>query len=191
MWKITVACLLGIFMFVARDAFAVEVGTAEQCAALNGTWKIHLRSSWQHSCWIDTSSQQCADEGGFSYPRGCQLPMSEQHISDQCALAGGFWGKHGAKMDWCFIEKDKAACLGEGGSWERMGFLQKSGCIRTSRDAGKSCTSSSQCEFRCLAASFPNSANDPVVGVCATTDSNFGCRAFIENGRFVQGPCVD
>ena len=54
-------------------------------------------------------------------------------------------------------------------------------CAAPTRDAGKACTSSPQCETLCLAET----------GTCAPYLPYFGCHETLENGKGGQTVCVD
>ena len=73
-----------------------------------------------------------------------------------------------------------------------MGKSHISGCVRTSRDGGKPCKKSSECEFGCLAVwpKYPISETDNASGQCAETNNKFGCKDYFEEGRII-GACID
>ena len=56
------------------------------------------------------------------------------------------------------------ACEEDGGRWARAGESIAMTCIRTTRDAGKSCDSKTDCEGECLARSRTCSPIKPLFG---------------------------
>jgi hypothetical protein len=89
-----------------------------------------------------------------------------------------------------------ATCVRHGG---RVGIAGLSGnqiCVHPLRDAGRACTSSSQCVGDCLLdesslGGRPPDANQSVQGRCEPTDYGFGCRTTVENGSIATSICVD
>ena len=75
-------------------------------------------------------------------------------------------------------------CLAQGGAWGPQGMLQREICDLPAADAGKPCTSSSQCQGLCLA----NDASS--TGTCSPRTLNFGCFDVIEDGS-KMGLCID
>jgi hypothetical protein len=185
------ACTM-VAVIASAPCSARSVGTEEDCAKIGGTWKPDP-GGWVHSCWVDWQGEKCRAEGGnwFPYQTRCRLGLTVADVKVQCEAQGGAWGRHGGNVEHCFFEEQRATCLANGGEWVRMGILQAGGCLLPSRDGGRPCTSSSQCQFKCLATSRPSSPGAEVTGECAKDNNRFGCRAFVEDGRFVQGPCVD
>ncbi|MGB3699696.1 MAG: hypothetical protein WA997_00365 [Anaerolineales bacterium] len=102
-----------------------------------------------------------------------------------------------------------AACLAEGGRWEVLGFSGP-GCNFPTTDGGKACRDSVDCESGCLAdpdqvmktdetgrlipdgdrISELNSQDIEQVGLCSPWKENFGCRVWLEKGRYVE-ICID
>ena len=83
-----------------------------------------------------------------------------------------------------------AACTSAGGTWRREGMIGQEMCIFTYADAGKRCTSGSECLGDCRAegAAAPSGA---VEGRCQATSSPFGCYSNVEQGQVSGGMCVD
>lgn len=80
-------------------------------------------------------------------------------------------------------------CLNNGGSIRQAGILGYPTCITPYQDADKLCSSSSQCEGRCLAEDIGSLEG----GKCEYDDSPFGCYVIIENatkGEYIS-ICVD
>lgn len=105
--------------------------------------------------------------------------------------------------------EELAACHADGGRWEVLGFSGP-GCNLPTGDGGKPCTNSDQCESDCLGDPdevmigvgkgryIPdhdrmdelNSQEGDRVGMCSPWVGNFGCWAFVQNGKYVA-ICVD
>lgn len=185
------------FLLVALLAplptFVAAAGTQAQCLALGGSWERDSNTAWISLCWADGPEEKCLSGRGSWFPdqNRCRLPLTDSDLKTQCEAGGGSWGRHGGNFEHCFFEEEKTKCLADGGQWKRMGIMQSGGCLLPSRDGGKSCTNSSQCQFKCLAIARPPTSDTQVVGECARNNDPFGCKAFVEGGLFVQGPCVD
>lgn len=88
--------------------------------------------------------------------------------------------------------KDQASCEQNKGKWQRMGRLGHYGCIAPAPDAGKACTDSAQCTYRCLAASGSKpQIGQAATGQCQTDNNPFGCRTEILDGKAQPTLCVD
>lgn len=74
------------------------------------------------------------------------------------------------------------ACVDQGGKPAIGGLGGRAVCIFDTKDAGQSCTASSECEGMCLATDTG--------GVCAPEIPYFGCYAVMENGQ-TPTLCVD
>lgn len=83
----------------------------------------------------------------------------------------------------------RAACKAKGGTISTAGLAARPHCVLPTRDAGKPCTSSSQCEVACIATK-PAIAGTPI-GRCQETTEPFGCRALVEDGKVQPVICVD
>ena len=100
-------------------------------------------------------------------------------------------------------------CLEAGGRWEVLGFSGP-GCNLPTSDGGKACQDNEECESGCLGDPnlvmrkdgygqlIPdhermdelNTENVENVGLCSLWKGNFGCRVWLEKGRYVA-ICVD
>jgi len=78
------------------------------------------------------------------------------------------------------IEREKAACADRGGRWGQGGGGGRFVCYTDTRDAGRSCTSSNDCEGLCLARSAS----------CAPVTPLFGCNDVLTGGGQAT-ICVD
>ena len=108
-----------------------------------------------------------------------------------CLVAGGVQARGKA-----FTADEKAKCLAGGGSVAIMGLSGDEGCIHPMPDAGKPCTDGSQCKAGCFLESARPSPKDKqpgakVTGSCARTDSIFGCRTAVVDGKPGPSLCVD
>jgi hypothetical protein len=99
-------------------------------------------------------------------------------------------------------------CLDQGGRWEVLGFSGP-GCNLPTTDGGQPCRNSDECESACLAADEEvmrpngnggfinhqridelNAQGGDLQGACSPWRENFGCRVWVENGRYAA-ICVD
>lgn len=81
-------------------------------------------------------------------------------------------------------------CTTAGGEWKKVGLAGNLACVLKTKDAGKSCTDSSQCEERCLAG-IDQTDTTKVVGQCQATNQPFGCFAEIKDGVAEPALCID
>ena len=87
--------------------------------------------------------------------------------------------------------KTAQACAAAGGTWRKVGMLRQELCDMPTHDAGKSCSSSSECESICVA---PKDADltKPVTGSCYRSFMLLGtCLARVENGKVESAQCTD
>lgn len=77
-------------------------------------------------------------------------------------------------------------CLNQNGLWGRQGLAREESCNLPASDAGENCTSSNQCEGKCVGESIGATS-----GQCSTYQKVFGYRPFVENGRVPGILCVD
>jgi len=84
---------------------------------------------------------------------------------------------------------DAKACRADGGVIQGVGMFATPACVRPYADAGKICSSRSDCQGACHA------AQDAVIGEVATgtcqknTHDHSGCHDGVEDGRVVPGMC--
>lgn len=92
------------------------------------------------------------------------------------------------------IPKDAPTCIAMGGDWGKWGPSERQLCTLRTSDAGKPCTSSSQCEMRCVAndSSSLFATGDSAKGHCfgSTTMSGFS-GDIIEDGKVSSHLDVD
>ena len=87
---------------------------------------------------------------------------------------------------------DAAACAARNGTMRQVGKLQSWQCVINYADAGKSCSSSSQCQGSCLAGEGTDrTPGAATTGVCQATSNRFGCTTPVENGKAGPTLCID
>lgn len=90
------------------------------------------------------------------------------------------------------LQSNSAECRRAGGALKPVGKLRSLQCVISYADAGKSCTSGSQCAGDCRAAPEADvPAGQPVAGYCQPTSDRFGCSTRVENGRAEATICID
>ncbi|WP_420479000.1 hypothetical protein [Brevundimonas sp. FT23028] len=88
---------------------------------------------------------------------------------------------------------DAALCARAGGKMLPQGRMQSVRCVITYADAGRRCTTGSDCQGDCRvedAAGAPH-AGAAAVGTCQRDSSRFGCYTTVENGKAEATLCVD
>ncbi len=86
---------------------------------------------------------------------------------------------------------DGDSCYLRGGTWKRVCLAQRLYCVMPTRDAGKPCTDSKQCERGCVYTGPSPGVGDAVVGECRRDAGPCGCWSFVSNGKLRGGLCVD
>lgn len=90
------------------------------------------------------------------------------------------------------VAKDKNSCLEQNGEWMKAGILGNYMCIFKASDAGKTCSDSKACEYRCLASSaFTPKETKKVTGICQASSNPFGCRSEVIKGVAQPALCAD
>ncbi len=85
---------------------------------------------------------------------------------------------------------DRAGCLARGGTVRGAGLLGLPVCELPFPDAGRACTSRSDCQGLCLVpAPVPRGAR--VTGACQATNVAEGCRTPVDAGMAGETVCVD
>lgn len=84
----------------------------------------------------------------------------------------------------------EAACQAQKGDWRRVCMRGNYMCVTTFADAGKTCSSSSECGGRCLAEGSPD-FGAKVTGKCSVNNDPCGCFQTVEDGEAQPGLCVD
>lgn len=89
------------------------------------------------------------------------------------------------------IPQGQATCEVAGGVWKQWGFLPELSCNIPTKDAGKPCRDSSQCEGPCIAVG-DIIEDSSVTGVCHEWRRAIGgCFAFVEDGKTAGVICID
>lgn len=84
-----------------------------------------------------------------------------------------------------------AQCKTLGGTWRRVGMRQLEACDIPTKDAGKACRDSRDCESVCVAPSGAK-AGEPVDGMCYRSYLTVGtCLSEVRDGRIVSAQCSD
>jgi hypothetical protein len=91
-------------------------------------------------------------------------------------------------------------CLAKGGIWKKVGIFPNEICNIPTKDGGKECSSSNDCEGSCLAVLTEDQRsllmngkklNENVPGKCTGMLRNFGCIGFVENSKVDKFLCLD
>lgn len=85
-------------------------------------------------------------------------------------------------------------CVNSGGTLQARGKAGRVTCVHPYSDAGRRCTTGSDCQGRCLADRGPDGL--PALGAqtpghCQADDQLYGCYAEVEGGRAKAAICVD
>lgn len=85
-------------------------------------------------------------------------------------------------------------CARAGGFLDQRGRRGNLMCVHPFADAGKACTSSKDCQGRCLAAhdggALPG-IGEAAPGRCQSDDKLFGCFAELDGGKVKSAMCID
>ena len=85
-----------------------------------------------------------------------------------------------------------ADCGRAGGTMKPVGKMQSLQCVIAYSDAGKSCSSGSQCAGDCRADPAVDAApGKQVAGYCQATSDRFGCSTRVEGGVAQSTICID
>ena len=79
------------------------------------------------------------------------------------------------------VETERAACEARGGRFTKGGLAARYVCFEETRDAGKTCTASTECEAVCLARSRS----------CSPIKPFFGCQEVFTSSGARTTLCVD
>ncbi|HEY0927833.1 hypothetical protein, partial [Brevundimonas sp.] len=88
---------------------------------------------------------------------------------------------------------DATECAARGGKMLPQGRMQSVRCVITYADAGRRCTTGSDCQGDCRVEEVAGTpqAGAAAVGTCQRDSSRFGCYTTVENGRAEATICVD
>ena len=84
-----------------------------------------------------------------------------------------------------------ASCTTRGGEFRRSGLAGFWLCVVPYADAGKPCSDTSDCQGGCMTGPNQTPVRGQAPGVCAASNSQFGCYSRVENGVVGPGLCVD
>ena len=82
-------------------------------------------------------------------------------------------------------------CRMRGGEWTRYGLPPKPVCLMKTKDAGKSCTDSSQCQGACVNYGPNLTRGQKAKGECTAKNIVIGCFTSIKDGKAEMSLCVD
>ncbi|MBT2187685.1 hypothetical protein [Sphingobium nicotianae] len=88
---------------------------------------------------------------------------------------------------------ETVSCARTGGFLAQRGRRGNLMCVHPFVDAGKSCSSKSDCKGRCIAKTdgpLPE-AGASAAGMCQADDRLFGCFAEIDKGKVKSSMCID
>jgi hypothetical protein len=95
------------------------------------------------------------------------------------------------------VSKDRESCEAVGGVWKKMGPRPMEECNLPTKDTGKECSGSNQCEGVCLADLSSEDLSKGMrgklfrtEGKCSSFIKVMGCRAYVYAG-WAQVVCVD
>ena len=89
------------------------------------------------------------------------------------------------------VVNSQEQCSKLGGTWRRAGLMQLEVCDVPTKDAGKPCRDSSECESLCVAADGAN-ASQTTAGQCYKSFLTVGkCLTIVANGRISTAQCSD
>lgn len=122
----------------------------------------------------------CGGIAGISCPQGytCNLDGNYPDAGGKCITNIDLQTSGDAATE--------AECLAKGGRWGQWGLLPEEYCQIPSKDAGKSCTDGSECQYGLC---MNREQRSP--GVCASYRHEFGCYSIIRNGQPESTLCVD
>ena len=89
------------------------------------------------------------------------------------------------------IIETQNACASYGGEWRPVCRMQKPACVITFKDAGKSCSDSSECSGRCTVQSGSVQAGKETRGTCTANSDPCGCFQLVVNGKADYALCAD
>ena len=93
--------------------------------------------------------------------------------------------------------QNKENCEASGGRWGRIGINPKESCNLPTKDAGKECSDSSECEGFCLVYLTPEQESQiaaypiSIKGKCASWKITVGCLALVDKGKVNGITCLD
>ena len=92
------------------------------------------------------------------------------------------------KVNWQAADSAEK-CATINGQWRPICMMQKPACVVTFKDAGKSCSDSSECSGRCQTSGAQPGTE--VRGQCTATSDPCGCFQLVTNGKADYTLCAD
>ncbi len=94
------------------------------------------------------------------------------------------------KIDWQAAQ-NADQCGAIGGTWRPICMLGKPACVVPYKDAGKSCSDSSECSGKCVTGDAGTKPESAVRGICTANSDPCGCFQLVENGKAGYPLCAD
>jgi hypothetical protein len=85
----------------------------------------------------------------------------------------------------------ETACKAYGGNWQPVCLRGNPACVVTFKDAGKSCSDSSECSGRCTVTPGSVPSGTQTRGACTPNSNPCGCFQLVVNGKADFALCVD
>ena len=189
---VLLAVLLGLMTTpVLGDGDSLK-GTHRYCDQVGGIWQPYAPlESWRGACVVPWSKEKCGSERQAWYEKSstCKIEENGQSILAECSESGGAWVRNSRDKEECVVPGVREACAAGGGIWFVGGPMNISRCLRHASDGGAACTSSSQCQLRCVAP-WGQKNGEEAQGRCQEQESS-GCGGnFVENGVVARVMCI-
>ncbi len=94
-----------------------------------------------------------------------------------------------ARVDWQAAQNVEQ-CSTIGGEWRPICMMGKPACVVTFKDAGKSCSDSSECSGRCITKTSAQPGSE-TRGICTTNSDPCGCFQLVTKGQADYPLCAD
>jgi hypothetical protein len=94
------------------------------------------------------------------------------------------------KVDWQAADTQEK-CATISGNWRPICMRGMPACVVAFKDAGKSCSDSSECSGRCITSGENIKPEMPTKGVCTANSDPCGCFQLVENGKAGYAMCAD
>lgn len=131
--------------------------------------------------------------GPLAPPPPANVPIGELRTQQACEQRGGTWdtGSRAIPGGMC-VAGTSAACVRQGGQWQRVCLLGTLACVLPYPDANKACTDASQCSGgRCHKRGEVRNTAGQLVGACIPNNNPCQGAIWIENGEAVPTPIAD
>lgn len=95
------------------------------------------------------------------------------------------------KVDWQAAQNAEQ-CAAIEGAWRPICLMGTPACVVNYKDAGESCSDSSECSGRCVTPSMGSTPPGTATkGVCTATSDPCGCFQLVTNGKADHPLCAD